>query len=86
MAVIYFYYSILDDCDSYSIHPAQCNIDRFRLQHDTLILPIPIMRLLQPSLCMKVYNLGAQVKRRMSVIKVIDSDTFNTALHTLAYS
>ena len=32
----FFYYSILDDCRSYSIHPAQCYIDSFRLLHDTL--------------------------------------------------
>uniref|UniRef100_A0A8C8LYP1 STAS domain-containing protein n=1 Tax=Oncorhynchus tshawytscha TaxID=74940 RepID=A0A8C8LYP1_ONCTS len=45
----YYYYSVLDYCHSYSIHPAQCNIDKFRL-HDTNISPTPIMRLLQPSL------------------------------------
>ena len=66
------------------IHPGQCNIDRSRLLHDTQICSIPIMRLLQPSLQMKVYNVGAQVERQIEVIKVTDSDTFSTALHTLA--
>ena len=80
----YFYYSMLDDCHSYSIHPAQCNINRFRLLHDSWICPILIMRLLQPSLQLNVYNVGAQVERQIGVIKVTDSDTFNTALHAHA--
>jgi hypothetical protein len=46
-----------------------------RLLHETLIFPIPIMRLLQPSLQIKVYNVGAQVEREFRVIKVMDSDT-----------
>jgi hypothetical protein len=33
---------------------------------------------------MKVYNAGAQVERKIGVIKVTDSDTLNTPLHTLA--
>ena len=49
----YFYYSILDEC----------NIDRFRLLHDTCIFPVPIKRLLIPSLRMKVYNVGAHKTR-----------------------
>jgi hypothetical protein len=42
------------------------------------------MRLLQPSLQMKVYNVGALVERQIEVIKVTDSDTFSAASHTLA--
>jgi hypothetical protein len=58
----YFYYSILDDCHSYSIHPVQCNSDRFSLLHDTQIFPI-LMRLLQPSIWMNIYNVGADRSR-----------------------
>jgi hypothetical protein len=54
------YYSLLDDWHSYSIHSTECNVDRFRLLHDTHFFPIPIMRLLQPRLWMKVYNICAQ--------------------------
>jgi hypothetical protein len=36
----YSYYSILDDCHSYFIHPVQCNSDRFRLLCHTWIIPI----------------------------------------------
>ena len=46
----YFYSSILD---WHSIHPTQ-------------MFPIPIMRLLQHNLWIKVYNVGAQVKRNLS--------------------
>ena len=74
----YFYYSMLADCHSHSIHPGQCNIDRFRLLHDTHIFRIPIMRLLQPSLGMEVYN------RLREKLERTDSDTFSTAVHTLA--
>ena len=38
----YFYYSILDDSHSYSIHSAQCNIDRSRRLHDSLLLYINV--------------------------------------------
>ena len=62
----YFYYSMLDDSHSYSMYPVQCNSNRFRLLHDTQMFPSPIMRLLLPSLRMKVYNLGAQVKIHFS--------------------
>ena len=55
------YNILLDDCNSYSIQPAQCNINGFRLLHHTNIFPIPMMTLLQPSLWIKVQ--GAQVKR-----------------------
>ena len=75
----YFYYGTLDDCHSYSIQPAQCYIDRFRLLHDTTYFPIPITRLLQTSLGIKVYNVGAQIERKFGIVKVTDSDTFNTA-------
>jgi hypothetical protein len=63
----YFYYWILEDCHSHSIHPAQCNINRFRLLHDTQMFPIPIMRL-KPSFRIKVYDVhvGAQVEREMT--------------------
>jgi hypothetical protein len=36
------------------------------IRYDTHISPIPIMRLLQPSLLTKVYNVGAQVERILS--------------------
>jgi hypothetical protein len=75
----YFYCSILDDCHSYSIRPAQYTFDRFRLLHDTTYFPILITRLLQTSLGIKVYNVGAQIERKFGIVKVTDSDTFNTA-------
>jgi hypothetical protein len=70
----YFYYSILDNCHSYSIHPDKCNSDRFRVLYDTQIFPIPIMRLLQPSQGMKVYNVGAH--RLRDKFDVTDNDTW----------
>ena len=74
----YFYYIIFDDSHSYSIHPVQCNSERFRLLHDTKNVPLPIMRLLQPSLGMKVYNVGAH--RLRETFEVTDRDTLNTCL------
>jgi hypothetical protein len=71
----YFYYSILDDCHSYSIHPVQCNMDRFRLLQDTQILPLPIMRLPQPSLWMKVSNVGTCTLGRKSNMEVTQWQT-----------
>jgi hypothetical protein len=52
---------------------AQCKIDRFKLLHDARIFPIPIMRLLQSNLSMKVYNLVAKVEGKIGVIKVTHS-------------
>jgi hypothetical protein len=83
---IYFYCSILDDRHSYSFHPAQYNIDKFRLLDDIKMFPIPMMRLLQPRLWMKVCRCtGREVhrSREIWVIKMTDIDTFNTALHIL---
>ena len=47
---------------SFILHsPSSMQQARFRLLYNTLIIPIPIMRLLQPSLRTNVYN--TQVKR-----------------------
>ena len=71
-----FYNSMLDDYHSYSIQTVQCHIDGIRLLHDIHIFTIPIMRLLQPSLWMNVYNVGAH--------RSIWQIWFKTTLHTLA--
>ena len=77
----YFYYNILDDSHSYSIHPVQCNSNAFRLLNDTQICPIPIMRLLQPSLWIKIYNVGAHRSRDKC-----DTWTNNDIQYSLAHS
>jgi hypothetical protein len=59
------------------------NSDWFRLLYDTQFFSVPIVMLLQLSLWMKVYNVGAHRSRQK--FELTDSDTFNTPLHTLAW-
>jgi hypothetical protein len=51
------------------------------------LLPVPMMRLLQPSLWMKVYNVGAQRPRDKFDVTVTHGQkvTFNTALRLTAF-
>ena len=61
----YFYYSTLDDIH---IPFTQLNVTLIGLGYynDTQIFPITIMSLIQPSLWMKVYKVGAQVERNLN--------------------
>ena len=61
----------------------QLNVTSIGLGYN-MILKFSLTFLLKASLLMKVYNVVAQVERHLFVIKVTDSKTFNTALHTLA--
>jgi hypothetical protein len=78
---LYFYYNILDDSH---IPFTKFNVTAIGLGYWYSNFPIPIMRLLQPSLWMKVYKVSANKSR--AKFELTDTDTWTYIQYRIANS